>query len=87
MPSKAKYNPTDDTPATTGGQESSEQAHAAAAQARATAYAKANPDRAAREIDALIAERNGYVSRGRADRLALVDEQIRLRGGTPPDGN
>ena len=33
---------------------------------------------------ALLRERGTYVVRGLPDRVAAVDEQIRLRGGTPP---
>jgi L-lactate utilization protein LutB len=36
-------------------------------------------------IDALLEERRGYVVRGLDDRIAQVDDQIRLRGGTPPN--
>lgn len=37
-------------------------------------------------IKALLVERDGYVRRGLSDRVALVDEQIRLAGGkTEPE--
>jgi hypothetical protein len=36
------------------------------------------------ELAALQVERSGYVSRGLDDRVAQVDEQIKLRGGKPP---
>lgn len=35
-------------------------------------------------IAALLREREGYVLRGLVERVAEVDEQIKLRGGTPP---
>lgn len=35
-------------------------------------------------IAALLREREGYVRLGRADRVAQVDEQLRLRGVEPP---
>jgi hypothetical protein len=54
----------------------------AAQKRRAAAFPDA--DRAAREIDALLVERRGYVQRGKTDRVEQVDEQIELRGGTPP---
>ncbi|MGW0805956.1 hypothetical protein [Nonomuraea sp. NPDC002799] len=36
-------------------------------------------------IAALLRERDGYVLRDMADRVAQVDEQLSLRGYTPPD--
>lgn len=35
-------------------------------------------------IAALLAEREGYVRRGLADRVAAVDEQLALAGHEPP---
>ncbi|MFI0424220.1 hypothetical protein [Spongiactinospora sp. 9N601] len=35
-------------------------------------------------IAALLRQRDGYVQRGLADRVAQVDEQLTLRGHTPP---
>ncbi|MFE2300836.1 hypothetical protein ACFXAW_21935 [Streptomyces sp. NPDC059445] len=35
-------------------------------------------------VAALLREREGYVGRGMDDRVAQVDEQLRLRGVTPP---
>ncbi|WP_219512750.1 hypothetical protein [Nonomuraea ceibae] len=35
-------------------------------------------------IAALLRERAGYVQRGMTDRVAQVDEQLKLRGHTPP---
>ena len=35
-------------------------------------------------VEALLAERQGYVNQGKADRVAEVDEQIRAYGGQPP---
>lgn len=35
-------------------------------------------------IAALLREREGYVNRGMDDRVAQVDEQLSLRGYTPP---
>lgn len=35
-------------------------------------------------IAALLREREGYVQRGLDDRVAQVDEQLKLRGHTPP---
>jgi len=55
---------------------------AEAAEARRLHYA--GTDRATREVEALLVERRGYVVRGMGDRVAQVDEQILLRGGTPP---
>jgi hypothetical protein len=37
------------------------------------------------EVAALVAERAGYARRGLKDRVAAVDEQLRLRG-LGPDG-
>lgn len=36
-------------------------------------------------VAALLREREGYAQRGMDDRVALVDEQLALRGYTPPD--
>lgn len=36
-------------------------------------------------VAALLRERAGYVQRGLDDRIAQVDEQLKLRGHTPPD--
>lgn len=37
-------------------------------------------------IAALLRERDGYIAQGKTDRVALVDEQLRLRGHeTEPD--
>jgi hypothetical protein len=36
------------------------------------------------DIDALLEERRGYAVYGRDDRIAAVDEQLRLRGVKPP---
>ncbi len=41
-------------------------------------------DNDAEYIGALLVERRGYVTRGLDDRVAQVDEQIRLRGGEVP---
>lgn len=57
---------------------------AQAAKGRAAAFANVPAGRLQGDIDALMAERRGYVTRSMTDRVALVDEQIRLRGGTPP---
>ena len=35
-------------------------------------------------VEALLVERRGYVQRGMEDRVAQVDEQLRLRGAEPP---
>lgn len=35
-------------------------------------------------VAALLRERAGYVSRGLDDRVAQVDEQLKVRGHTPP---
>lgn len=35
-------------------------------------------------VAALLREREGYVGRGMDDRVAQVDEQLRLRGAEPP---
>lgn len=35
-------------------------------------------------VAALLRERAGYVNRGMAGRVAAVDEQLTLRGHTPP---
>lgn len=35
-------------------------------------------------VAALLREREGYVVRGMDDRVAQVDEQLRLRGHKPP---
>ncbi|MBC2903523.1 hypothetical protein [Streptomyces cupreus] len=35
-------------------------------------------------VAALLREREGYVGRGMDDRVAQVDEQLRLRGVKPP---
>lgn len=35
-------------------------------------------------VAALLREREGYVSRGMDDRVGQVDEQLALRGHTPP---
>jgi hypothetical protein len=35
-------------------------------------------------VAALLREREGYVGRGMDDRVAQVDEQLKLRGHTPP---
>ncbi|MFD9319291.1 hypothetical protein ACFWDQ_16605 [Streptomyces sp. NPDC060053] len=35
-------------------------------------------------VAALLRERAGYVGRGMDDRVAQVDEQLRLRGAEPP---
>ena len=35
-------------------------------------------------VAALLREREGYVTRGMDDRVAQVDEQLRLRGYEPP---
>lgn len=36
-------------------------------------------------VAALLREREGYVGRGMDDRVAQVDEQLKLRGVEPPD--
>lgn len=36
-------------------------------------------------VAALLREREGLVQRGLDDRIAQVDEQLRLRGYTPPN--
>ncbi|MFE1749000.1 hypothetical protein ACFW88_00340 [Streptomyces anandii] len=38
-------------------------------------------------VAALLREREGLVQRGLTDRVAQVDEQLRLRGHTPPDSD
>jgi len=35
-------------------------------------------------VAALLREREGYVTHGQADRVAQVDEQLKLRGVEPP---
>jgi hypothetical protein len=35
-------------------------------------------------VEALLHEREGYVQRGLDDRVAQVDEQLKLRGAEPP---
>lgn len=35
-------------------------------------------------VAALLREREGYAGRGMGDRVAQVDEQLRLRGHKPP---
>ena len=35
-------------------------------------------------VAALLREREGYVGRGMDDRVAQVDEQLKLRGAEPP---
>lgn len=35
-------------------------------------------------VAGLLREREGYVQLGQADRVALVDEQLKLRGYEPP---
>lgn len=35
-------------------------------------------------VAALLRERDGYATRGLDDRVAQVDEQLKLRGHTPP---
>jgi hypothetical protein len=42
------------------------------------------PDPEQAFIDALLEERRGYAVYGRDDRIAAVDEQLRLRGVEPP---
>ncbi|MFJ6645774.1 hypothetical protein ACIQPS_08945 [Streptomyces sp. NPDC091290] len=37
-------------------------------------------------VAALLREREGYVQRGMDDRVAQVDDQLRLRGVEPPTG-
>lgn len=50
-----------------------------AAAARRDAFENVKPaDRGM--VDALLAERNGYVHRGLGDRVSQVDEQLRARG-------
>lgn len=55
-----------------------------AGEKRKAAAVAGSPDRLANEIAGLLDERKGYVQRKLDDRVAQVDEQIRLRGGTPP---
>ncbi len=55
---------------------------AAAAKKRAAAKTVDDPGM----VDALLAERRGYVQRNLPDRVRLVDEQIRHYGGEPPAG-
>lgn len=58
---------------------------AAAADRKADAESgKQNPNK--KILDALAAERQGYVTRGLADRVKQVDAQIKHYGGTPPTG-
>ncbi|MGW4476802.1 hypothetical protein ACWENQ_44725 [Nonomuraea sp. NPDC004354] len=38
-------------------------------------------------VAALLREREGYVQRGLAERVAEVDEQLKLRGHAPPKSN
>lgn len=58
---------------------------AAAADRKAAAESgKSNPNQ--KILDALAAERQGYVTRGLADRVKQVDAQIKHYGGTPPTG-
>ena len=54
------------------------------AAAKREAAANAQPDPEQGYIDALLEERRGYVVYGRDDRVADVDEQLRLRGVEPP---
>jgi hypothetical protein len=54
----------------------------AAAKREAAATEAPDPERAF--IDALLEERHGYAVYGRDDRVAEVDEQLRLRGVEPP---
>lgn len=59
--------------------------HAQAAEKRKAAAFDQTPDRKLRaEIEALLVERRGYVTREMVDRVEQVDQQILLRGGTPP---
>lgn len=55
-----------------------------AAEKRKAALAGGGPDANAGMIAALLEERRGYVQRGKEDRVAQVDEQLRLRGAEPP---
>jgi hypothetical protein len=56
-----------------------------AAEKRRAAATAPNPDVAVQaHVDALLAERRGFVQRGDATSTALVDEQIRHYGGKPP---
>lgn len=57
--------------------------HQQAAGKRAAAVAGLD-QRTANEVAGLLEERRGYVTRGLDDRVAQVDEQLRLRGATPP---
>jgi len=43
-------------------------------------------ERTAAELEALLLERRGYLARQLLDRVAQVDAQIKLRGGTIPKG-
>lgn len=54
----------------------------AALKREAAANEAPDPERAF--IDALLEERRGYAVYGRDDRVAEVDEQLRLRGVKPP---
>lgn len=38
-------------------------------------------------IEALLVERRGYVMRDLPERVAQVDEQLRIRGAKPPKGD
>ena len=54
----------------------------AAAQERKAAVAAPHPNQ--KMLDALAAERAGYVKRGEKERVKLVDKQIAAYGGNPP---
>lgn len=57
---------------------------AAAGRRAAAAETEAADDPRSRMVDSLLVERRGYVTRGKPDRVAQVDEQIRHYGGQPP---
>lgn len=75
-PSAAVQQLDAETQAAAGAPESTTPDLVLAAQKRAAAAREKDPeDRRAGEIDALLIERRGYVQR-----VALVDEQLRVRG-------
>lgn len=69
-----------DAPAVDASASALEAPHATAARARSDAYANVSPANRGM-VDALMAERRGYEQRGdMQERVALVNEQLRLRG-------
>ncbi len=75
--------PKDKTPSTPDAHAEAADKRAEAADKRAEAAAgRSNPGM----VEALLAERRGYVQRELPDRVKQVDEQIRYYGGQPPAG-